>query len=129
MERFFETPWETSERRSERHRAIESLEDLRFREPRVAVRLAILLGNGGAGQRTMFTKNISAAGAFITCDPAEVTEDEFLITISERGLFHSEARVLRREPDGVAVVFVQPPSTFVEALQRILVGSMNAANV
>jgi PilZ domain len=68
----------------------------------------------------VMTEQLSTTGAFLSCNPDLFPEGPLDLTLSERGLFRAHARVVRREPSGVAVEFIDGQEEFFSAVSRIL---------
>ena len=66
------------------------------------------------------TRYLSTNGAVLACDPNLLPDGPISLTLSEVGLFNVCARVVKREPSGVAVEFTTGQDEFFQAVARIL---------
>ena len=66
------------------------------------------------------TQYLNTNGAFLACDPNLLPDGLISLTLSERGLFNVNARVVQREPSGVSVEFTDGQEEFFQAISRIL---------
>ena len=108
---FFSARFQALDRRMDRVRRIARVESHNFRPNRSPVEIA-LIWRGRGGDTAVMTQYLNTTGAFLACDPNLLPEGPISMTLSERGLFHVKARVVQREPSGVAVEFTDAQEEF-----------------
>ena len=116
---FFATRFEAIDRQMDRVRRIARVESHNFRPTRTPVQIA-LIWRRAEGDRALMTQYLNTNGAFLVCDPNLFPEGPISLTLSERGLFNVNARVVQREASGVAVEFTDGQEEFFQAVSRIL---------
>ncbi|HEY4049047.1 MAG TPA: RpiB/LacA/LacB family sugar-phosphate isomerase [Acidobacteriaceae bacterium] len=116
---FFATRFEVIDRRMDRVRRIAQVESRNFRPSRAPVKIAFIWRCVDRDM-AVTTEQLSTTGAFLSVNPDLFPEGTLDLTLSERGLFTAQARVVRREPSGVAVEFIDGQEEFFSAVSRIL---------
>ena len=116
---FFATRFEAIDRRMDRVRRIAKVESHNFRPTRAPVQIA-LIWRGVDRDTAIMTQYLNTNGAFLACNPDLLPEGPISLTLSERGLFHVNARVVQREASGVSVEFTDGQEEFFQAISRIL---------
>jgi ribose 5-phosphate isomerase B len=116
---FFATRFEAIDRRMDRVRRIAQVESHNFRPTRAPVQIA-LIWRGPERDTALMTQYLNTTGAFLACDPNLLPDGPISLTLSERGLFNVNARVVQREASGVAVEFTDGQEEFFQAICRIL---------
>ena len=116
---FFAARFEAIDRRMDRVRRLAQVENQNFRPNRAPIQIA-LIWSGAEGNTAVMTQYLSTNGAFLACDPNLLPEGPFSLTLSETGLFHVCARVVKRDASGVAVEFTSGQDEFFQAVARIL---------
>lgn len=88
--------------------------------PRLNVRRAATVGVDG-NEFVLATVNLSFGGAFLETDKQIGTGKiiDFTMEVDSKA-FKTRARVVHQMPAGLAIVFMEPPETFVGALCRII---------
>jgi ribose 5-phosphate isomerase B len=116
---FFATRFEAIDRRMDRVRRLARVESQNFRPTRAPVQVA-LIWRSSSGDKAVITQYLSTTGAFLACEPSLLPDGPISLTLSELGLFNVSARVVQREPSGVAVEFLGGQEEFFQAVARIL---------
>ena len=116
---FFAARFEAIDRRMDRVRRLAQVEDHNFRPNRAPIQIA-LIWSGAGGNTAVMTRYLSTNGAVLACDPNLLPDGPISLTLSEVGLFNVCARVVKREPSGVAVEFTTGQDEFFQAVARIL---------
>lgn len=116
---FFATRFEAIDRRMDRVRRIAKVESHNFRPTRAPVQIA-LIWRSPDRDTALMTQYLNTNGAFLACDPNLLPDGLISLTLSERGLFNVNARVVQREASGVAVEFTDGQEEFFQAISRIL---------
>lgn len=116
---FFATRFEAIDRRMDRVQRIARVESHNFRPTRAPVQIALIWRSLDRDTAVM-TQYLNTNGAFLVCDPSLFPEGPISLTLSERGLFNVNARVVQREATGVAVEFTDGQEEFFQAVSRIL---------
>ena len=119
IEEFFATRFEAIDRRMDRVRRIARVESHNFRPTRAPVQIALIWRDTDRDTALM-TQYLNTNGAFLACDPKLLPDGLLSLTLSERGLFNANARVVQREPSGVAIEFTDGQEEFFQAISRIL---------
>ena len=119
---FFSARFEAIDRRMDRVRRLAQVESQNFRPTRARVEIA-LIWRGVGGNTAVLTQYLSPTSAFLACDPNLLPEGPISLTLSELGLYDVSARVVKREPSGVAVEFTDGQEEFFRAVSRILAKS------
>ena len=118
---FFLTRFEAIDRRMDRVRRIASVESHNFLPTAVPVKI-VLLWHGPRMDMALITEYLSPAGAFVPCDPSMLPDGPLSLSLSEKGMFHVQAQVVKRDVTGVALEFYSGSEEFYHALSRILAG-------
>jgi ribose 5-phosphate isomerase B len=119
---FFATRFEAIDRRMDRVRRLAQVENQNFRPSRAPIQIALFWRTAN-GEKVLMTQYLSTTGAFLLCDPELFSDQPISLTLSERALFNVSAKVVRREPSGVAIEFIGGEHEFFEAVSRILAKS------